>query len=897
MDEHRQRRAVVHDGRKTNVERKRHDGAGDQPVAAVGVPRTGDPRVARELRLPPRRLDVPGPEFRGLGLGQRVTHEELPTVRVPLLELGVERLVVVVEQGVGSGHAAELRVGANAVHGVVDVDVPHRIGAGRDPGQIERERHVVAQLMGDAEVEVVRVRILVVVVQHRDVRRGGGKELLARPAGERVRIGRVVDDDRLLLVPPPLAEIRERADVLEELPVAALHRGATGIVRRQVEDETDPRPPVVRVAARIRAVVEGDGHRERDVADVLVEGADLEVVTQPQVQRQPVRGDIVLDIRGNMVHRHAVVAGLRLHILRGVGVRVILVERVVGLEGEPAGVVTEAVRLEIDPVVVHADLQLVVAAEAGAEEREVVLELPAGLRPHLVVAGAGAEVRAADIDRAIRQSLGVEVAGVERAVGESRAHFVLGEGALETELVQSVLPEHRSDAEYFRVPRNREVEAFGGDPAGVQVRAVLVLPGHAQPDRMVVGQLVVDPAEPHVAPLVLGESAVVCRKDPAGVHRVEQGLVGALVGEEEVRPVFDDRAAQRAAPLVPPVVRFFTPGLPVLVGQRGERLVAEEDEGASGEVVRPRLGHHRHQPAGGEAVFRLEVARRDLELADRVHGEVLARFAHLRPGVVYAVHDESVRVVAAAGAHVHIAPVVEAADRVLAGPGSEQRQVHPTARRHRQVLDLEIGDRGRDIGPAGVEQRGGAGHRDRLLDLGDRQVHVHDDGLLDGEDHAGGLDRRETAEFGGDGVRPGQERREAVVAFRVGDRRARDAGVLVDRGDGHAGEHRAGGVGDPALDLPVLGERRSGEEEEKGGRQRSRLRTDPGSGATPGVSEQRDRPGVSHLVGLLGSNGSGRRAAAVAGNHANAASDPVFRFFGKRGFGAARFTNRRIPTP
>ena len=150
--------------------------------------------------------------------------------------------------------------------------------------------------------------------------------------------------------------------------------------------------------------------------------------------------------------------------------------------------------------------------------------------------------------------------------------------------------------------------------------------------------------------------------------------------------VFHDGAAKGAAELVPAVLRLFEARILhgevlLLVSEFGQRLVAEEPEGASREVVGSRLGHHGHEPAGREPVLRLEVAGRDLELADGVHREVLARLAHLGPGVVHPVHDEGVRVVAAAGAHVHVAPVVVAADRVLAGARSEQREVHPSGAR------------------------------------------------------------------------------------------------------------------------------------------------------------------------------------------------------------------------
>ena len=116
------------------------------------------------------------------------------------------------------------------------------------------------------------------------------------------------------------------------------------------------------------------------------------------------------------------------------------------------------------------------------------------------------------------------------------------------------------------------------------------------------------------------------------------------------------------------------------------------------QLVGPRLGDDREQPAGREPVLGLVGRGRHLELADRVHREVLPRLAHLGPGVVHAVDDEAVRVFAGAGAEVDVAAIEEAADVVLRGAGRQHRQIDPPPRRDRQILDLLGGHRRRHVG-------------------------------------------------------------------------------------------------------------------------------------------------------------------------------------------------------
>ena len=160
-----------------------------------------------------------------------------------------------------------------------------------------------------------------------------------------------------------------------------------------------------------------------------LKGADLKVVAEAEVQGEAVACPVVLGVDRKVMDRNAVKHRLPLGVLDRVGVRVVGIEGLVGVEVEPAGISADAVRREVDPVVVHPELDLVIAAHPLGEPGEVVLELPAGLRTHLVVAGAHPEGGPADVRFAQRQPLGVEVAGVPGTVAERLAHLVLGEGA------------------------------------------------------------------------------------------------------------------------------------------------------------------------------------------------------------------------------------------------------------------------------------------------------------------------------------------------------------------------------------------------------------------------------------------------------------------------------------
>src|SRR5206468_8050010 len=135
----------------------------------------------------------------------------------------------------------------------------------------------------------------------------------------------------------------------------------------------------------------------------------------------------------------------------------------------------------------------------------------------------------------------------------------------------------------------------------------------------------------------------------------------------------------------------------------GQRRVAKEHQARAVHLVGAGLGHDRYQTAGRQAVLRLVGRGRDFELLDRVHREVLARLAHLRPRVVDAVDDEAVGVLAAAGADVDVAAVELTADVVLRGARGQHREIDPAPRGDRQILNLLRRHRRRYVRACGID--------------------------------------------------------------------------------------------------------------------------------------------------------------------------------------------------
>ncbi len=404
------------------------------------------------------------------------------------------------------------------------------------------------------------------------------------------------------------------------------------------------------------------------------------------------------------------------------------------------------------------------------------------------------------------------------AVG--RRHFVLGVRVLDAEVVDHARAHDPGVAGDVGIARHAEVEAVGrmNATAGGDDRAVLDLLRDAAEETLRRRDLVVDLGGVRPAILIAEERAFVLRESAAGVDREELVLVGVFDRAEEVRAVAHDRPAERAAVL--PAAVIGTLGFEHR--SRRQRLVAEEVEGRAVKVVGARSGHHGQQAAGRQAVLRLVGGLRHLEFANRVHREVLPRLAHLRPGVVHAVDDEAVGVLAGAGADVDVAAIEKAADVVLRNARREHRQVDPPARRHRQVLNLLVGHRCRDGRRGRIDQRRFARHGDRLGERRRLEREVDDDRLIDDQREVLAGFGREALQFGRHGVAARRQRGQAELTRRLADCRPRQAGLLVAGRHGRSRKDAAARVLERAGNLGVLGERRpAGEEHQHHRRQHS----------------------------------------------------------------------------
>src|SRR5581483_2106713 len=159
--------------------------------------------------------------------------------------------------------------------------------------------------------------------------------------------------------------------------------------------------------------------------------------------------------------------------------------------------------------------------------------------------------------RAVRQPRG-EIARRPVAMAERRRHFVLREGVLETELVQRPLVQDRRMTDDGRLTRDGEVEAGArrGAAAGRDDRTIFVFSTPPEEHALLARQLMIDFQVVGPAVLRALERSFVDRPQTARVDREELIFVGALVGEEEMRLVLDDRSADGAAVLIAAVVRL-----------------------------------------------------------------------------------------------------------------------------------------------------------------------------------------------------------------------------------------------------------------------------------------------------------------------------------------------------
>ena len=362
-----------------------------------------------------------------------------------------------------------------------------------------------------------------------------------------------------------------------------------------------------------------------------------------------------------------------------------------------------------------------VPSPAGQEVGKVVAELQPDLGPHVgpgkAPAGAGPDD---DLIEGVEAGLAPDAVVGEVLSGAARPDLVGGERPLHPELVEGVAVRDPRVGADNRAPGDVLGEAGALQPgaAGADVLLPLILLRVANHHGGVGTERVVEAQHVHLPVVVARERAFFCRQHATGVHGEEVVQLGALVGEEEVGRVLDDRATQAAPELVALEGRLLVLEFPEGV----ERLVAQIEEGASPQRVRPGLRDRGEEAAAREPLFGLVERLGDLELRDRVHGKVLARLPLFRPGVSHPVHHKGVRVPARTAADIGV--VVVAADVVLAHSGGEHRQVDPLAGVHRQGLDLEVGDRLGDLRLRGFDQRRLSGNGDRFFDGSDPEGEV-----------------------------------------------------------------------------------------------------------------------------------------------------------------------------
>ena len=142
-------------------------------------------------------------------------------------------------------------------------------------------------------------------------------------------------------------------------------------------------------------------------------------------------------------------------------------------------------------------------------------------------------------------------------------------------------------------------------------------------------------------------SAVKVRINTAGIDDVVRGPLSALAGDEEVRAILDDRAAERGAVLIATIGRLAASGDLLARRLRVEAFVAIELVGASFEVIRASLRDDSQHAAGRAAEFRFVLLRLNIEFLHCLDVVVLQRTADGVVGVVAAI-DEEVDVAAAA---------------------------------------------------------------------------------------------------------------------------------------------------------------------------------------------------------------------------------------------------------
>ena len=199
-------------------------------------------------------------------------------------------------------------------------------------------------------------------------------------------------------------------------------------------------------------------------------------------------------------------------------------------------------------------------------------------------------------------------------------------------------------------------------------------------------------------------------------------LALVLVGAEEVQPVPDDRAAQRAARLLVRVGKDAL-GDEVL---RVELVVPEVAANRAGKGVCAGLGDRVHDHARGAPLRRVKPVGDDLELRDRVAAPV--RLLVVAAGVI----DGRDLLAVDVGLRIAL-PVLHVAARfVAARPRRQQRKVHPVAAVDGQFLHLPRVDVGAHGGLSRIDERGLTGNGHCFLKRGRGELDVQTELLSQG---------------------------------------------------------------------------------------------------------------------------------------------------------------------
>ena len=650
------------------------------PVQVVGVDRP----VAE------RNLVVVGVVER-LGEGVRRAHAQ--TLRQPPLDAREQGVVVraharfEVDDAVGS---ADDRVEDDADVTPDDEVRPERVDA------VQPHAPLVAHLVLDAQVELLRLRVLHRVVDDVDPRRAGARQ---DEAGERVgdarrkrrqalrpeeeHVAGAHFDRQRAAVEAALERLNLERDAVEVDAVAAVE-AALAVGRGPVEADT--RPEVVQVPAAFAFQ-----ERLHDWVDLVVAGDVLDVgvqlVPQPEIERE-VRAHppVVLDEEGRV---RAV----------GIGDHEVLI-----------GLAAAERHRKQQVVVVH------LAVAVGVEGREVLDQLHApgpehaqpDARIHPLHLAAGAKrVRA----KRVAEGVGELPAALHRVLRhpERRAVFHARERVLragrqrdggvvevaqaDAEAVHALRREHarpRPQQRVVLVGRLLTLRRRGDRPVAAAAGDVLgVLPRVAEQHMVVGACLPVDARQAHDVVERRGRERPAddaCGR-VARAHLDRAVLVAVLHGAEAEQVAFPQRPADRAGDLLAIKRRR----IQAAVGRdrRGlHGVVAEEQRRGAVQRVAARAGDDVDGRAGRASKVRGKPAGGDLELLHALLDDVEQRPAHHVVVVVHAVDGDVAAAAELPGRrddHGVGLGRIEVRRRGVAG--DQQRQLHEVAAVERQPVD------------------------------------------------------------------------------------------------------------------------------------------------------------------------------------------------------------------